>query len=148
MLAVLRAPAWRQPATLQGAYAAVVSGQVRIIAALNAQIAGLHEAMAEHYGRHPDADIYLSQPGFAVVLAGAHAWRVSALHRDAGAARVLPHPRPRGDRASQAGHLRDHPMSRAAQSEEIASVALFLASDLASYVTGVTIPIGGGITAK
>ncbi len=39
-------------------------------------------------------------------------------------------------------------MSRAAQSEEIASVALFLASDLASYVTGVTIPIGGGITAK
>jgi len=69
MLAVLRAPALRQPATLQGAYAAVVSGQVRIIAALNAQIAGLHEVMAEHFGRHPDADIYLSQPGFAVVFA-------------------------------------------------------------------------------
>jgi len=69
MLAVLRAPTLRQPTTLQGTYAAVVSGQVRIIAALSAQIAGLHEVMAEHFGRHPDADIYLSQPGFAVVLA-------------------------------------------------------------------------------
>ncbi len=25
--------------------------------------------MAEHFGRHPDAEIYLSQPGFGVVLA-------------------------------------------------------------------------------
>ncbi len=69
LLTVLRAPALRQPATLQGAYAAVVLGQVGIITALNEQIAGLHEVMAEHFGRHPDADIYLSQPGFAVVLA-------------------------------------------------------------------------------
>jgi len=69
LLAVLRAAALRQPATLQGAYATVVTGQVRIIAALNEQIAGLNEVMAEHFGRHPDADIYLSQPGFAVVLA-------------------------------------------------------------------------------
>jgi transposase len=67
--AVLRAPALRQPATLQGAYAAVILGQVRVLAALNEQIAGLHEVMAEHFGRHPDAEIYLSQPGFAVVLA-------------------------------------------------------------------------------
>ncbi len=40
------------------------------------------------------------------------------------------------------------PMGRASQPEEIASVALFLASDLSSYVTGVTIPVDGGITAK
>jgi len=69
LLRVLRTPALRQPATLQGAYAAVVTGQVGMITALNEQIAGLHEVMAEHFGRHPDADIYLSQPGFAVVLA-------------------------------------------------------------------------------
>ena len=69
LVTVLRAPALRQPATLQGAYAAVVLGQVGIITALNEQIAGLHEVMAEHFWRHPDADIYLSQPGFAVVLA-------------------------------------------------------------------------------
>ena len=69
LLAVLRAPALRQPVTLQGAYAAVVTGQVGIITALNGQIAGIQEVMAEHFGRHPDADIYLSQPGFGVVLA-------------------------------------------------------------------------------
>jgi len=37
LLAVLRAPSLRQAATLQGAYAAVVAGQVGIIAALNEQ---------------------------------------------------------------------------------------------------------------
>jgi NAD(P)-dependent dehydrogenase (short-subunit alcohol dehydrogenase family) len=40
------------------------------------------------------------------------------------------------------------PMGRAAQPEEVGKVVLFLASDLSSYVTGVTIPVDGGITAK
>lgn len=40
------------------------------------------------------------------------------------------------------------PLGRAAQPDEIAQVALFLASDMSSFVTGVTIPVDGGLTAK
>jgi transposase len=69
LLTLLRAPALRQPATVQGAYAAVVAGQVGIITALNEQIAGLAQVVGEHLGRHPAADIYPSQPGLGVVLA-------------------------------------------------------------------------------
>ena len=39
------------------------------------------------------------------------------------------------------------PMNRVAQPEEIARAALFLASDDASYVTGIALPIDGGLTA-
>jgi transposase len=47
----------------------VVIGQVGIITSLNEQIAQLKVVVAEHFGRHPAADIYLSQPGFGEVLA-------------------------------------------------------------------------------
>lgn len=40
------------------------------------------------------------------------------------------------------------PLGRPAQPEEIASVIAFLASDDAAYVTGVTIPVDGGLVAK
>ncbi|MQA82220.1 MAG: IS110 family transposase [Streptosporangiales bacterium] len=66
---ILRAPALRQPPVLDSAYATIVVSQVRLIAALNAQITGLGEVMGEHFDRHPAAEIYLSQPGLGVVLA-------------------------------------------------------------------------------
>lgn len=65
---ILRAPQLRQPPQVQGAYAAIVSGQVRLITELNTQIAELGEVVAAHFGRHPDAEIYASQPGLGVIL--------------------------------------------------------------------------------
>jgi NAD(P)-dependent dehydrogenase (short-subunit alcohol dehydrogenase family) len=40
------------------------------------------------------------------------------------------------------------PLSRAASADEVASVAAFLASDDASFVTGTAIPVDGGFLAK
>lgn len=43
--------------------------------------------------------------------------------------------------------LREIPMKRFASPEEIAHAALFLASDLASYINGINLPVDGGRTA-
>ena len=40
------------------------------------------------------------------------------------------------------------PLQRVGTPEDIAGVALFLASDLSSYVTGASIPVGGGLPLK
>lgn len=40
------------------------------------------------------------------------------------------------------------PLGRAAQPEEIANVALFLACDESSFITGVPLPVDGGFTAR
>jgi transposase len=65
---ILRAPELRQPPVLQDAYAAVVASEVAIISALNTQIDRLGAVVGEHFGRHRDAEIYLSLPGLGVVL--------------------------------------------------------------------------------
>jgi NAD(P)-dependent dehydrogenase (short-subunit alcohol dehydrogenase family) len=45
------------------------------------------------------------------------------------------------------GYPTDHiPLNRFGRRRELAQVALFLASDLSSFVTGVTIPVDGGVT--
>jgi Transposase/Transposase IS116/IS110/IS902 family len=66
--AALRSAQLTQPAELTGAYAATVGSHVALIAALNAQIAALGEQVDAHFGRHPDAEIYRSQPGLGDLL--------------------------------------------------------------------------------
>jgi hypothetical protein len=50
------------------AYAASVKALVAVIAELSTQIEGLQEAVAAGFGRHPDAEIYSSQPGLSTIL--------------------------------------------------------------------------------
>jgi transposase len=65
---VLRAPALRQPPAVQAAFTAIAAGQVAVIVTLNAEIDTIAEVVAGYFGRHPDAEIYTSQPGLGVIL--------------------------------------------------------------------------------
>ena len=67
--AILRADQLRQPPMIQSAYAAIVASEVAIIDALNTQIDQLGAVVSAHFGRHPDAEIYASQPGLGTILA-------------------------------------------------------------------------------
>jgi len=64
----LRSPQLRLPELVTAAYAATVGSQVAILVTLNAQIQALEEQVEAHFGQHPDAEIYLSQPGLASIL--------------------------------------------------------------------------------
>jgi transposase len=66
---ILRAQELRQPPVLQAAYAAVVASEVAVIATLNTQIDRLGAVVGEHFGRHRDAEIYVSLPGLGLILA-------------------------------------------------------------------------------
>ena len=66
--AALRAEHLTQPATVATAYAATVRAQVAILTTLGAEITRMQEQVEAHFGQHPDAEVYLSQPGLGVVL--------------------------------------------------------------------------------
>jgi hypothetical protein len=68
ILAALRGEHLGQPAALTAAYAATVRSLVAVLAVLNEQVSFLEAQVKEHFGRHPDAEIYRSQPGMAAVL--------------------------------------------------------------------------------
>src|SRR5487761_453116 len=63
ILAALRSPQLGQPAAVTAAYAAAVRSLIAVITVLNEQVKALQGQVEEHFGRHPDAEIYLSQPG-------------------------------------------------------------------------------------
>src|SRR6188472_3688107 len=64
----LRSEQLAAPATVTAAFAATTRATVGIIAELNRQISELETTLAKHFETHPDADIYLSQPGLGDVL--------------------------------------------------------------------------------
>jgi Transposase/Transposase IS116/IS110/IS902 family len=68
ILAALRSEQLSQPAALAAAYAATVRSLIAVITALNEQVKLLEEQVREHFGRHPDAEIILSQPGMGMIL--------------------------------------------------------------------------------
>ena len=65
---VLRAEQLTQPTTVVAAYGAAVRATVAMIGTLNTQIQALGEQVEAHFGKHPDAEIYRSQPGLGGVL--------------------------------------------------------------------------------
>jgi transposase len=68
ILAALRGEQLHQPEPLVGVYAATVSSLTVIIAALNGEIATMEQQVTACFRGHPDAAIYLSQPGLAEIL--------------------------------------------------------------------------------
>ena len=66
--AQLRAPQLAAPTLVGEAYGKSVAATVRILRELNAQLATLEAELAPSFEKHPDAEIYRSQPGLGVVL--------------------------------------------------------------------------------
>ena len=68
ILAALRGEHLGQPAALTAAYAATARSLVAVITTLNEQVKILEGQVEDHFGRHPDAEIYQSQPGLGAIL--------------------------------------------------------------------------------
>ena len=63
----LRGPQLAQPAAITAAYAAAVQASAAVLITLNEQIRRLEAQVEIHFLQHPDAEIYLSQPGIGPV---------------------------------------------------------------------------------
>jgi transposase len=63
----LRAPQLAQPAAITAAYAASVQATAAVLTTLNEQITRLETQVEAHFLQHPDAQVYLSQPGVGPV---------------------------------------------------------------------------------
>jgi len=67
ILAALRSPQLGQPPALTAAYAATVRSLIAVITTLNEQVSSLQGQVEANFGQHPDAEIYLSQPGLGAI---------------------------------------------------------------------------------
>ncbi len=68
IIGVLRTQDLRRSEQVQSAYAAVVASQAALLQGLNTQIEAMGEVVEAHFGVHPDAEIYASQPGLGAIL--------------------------------------------------------------------------------
>jgi transposase len=68
ILDALRSAQLGQPPAITAAYAATVRSLIAVITVLNEQVKVLESEVEAVFGRHPDAEIYLSQPGLGSVL--------------------------------------------------------------------------------
>ena len=68
IIAALRSQQLAQPAALSAAYAVTVRALAAVITTLNDQVKALESQVEAHFGRHPDAEIYRSQPGMGRIL--------------------------------------------------------------------------------
>jgi hypothetical protein len=67
ILAALGGEYLAQPAALTAAYAVTVRSLTAVITVLNEQVKELEGQVGTHFGQHPDAEIYLSQPGMGTI---------------------------------------------------------------------------------
>jgi hypothetical protein len=67
ILAALRSDQLTRQPALTAAYAVTVRALAAVITTLNEQVRTLQEQVEDHFGRHPDAEIYRSQPGLGPV---------------------------------------------------------------------------------
>jgi transposase len=68
IMAALRSAQLGQPPAITAAYAVTARSLIAVITVLNEQVKALESEVEAVFGRHPDAEIYLSQPGLGPVL--------------------------------------------------------------------------------
>ena len=74
--AALRDEYLGRAAVITAAYAATTRSAVAVLTTLNTEITALQKQVDAHFGRHPDAEIILSQPGMGSLLGPRGARRV------------------------------------------------------------------------
>ncbi len=68
IITALRSAQLGQPPAVTAAYAVTVRSLIAVITILNEQVTALQGQVEADFGRHPDAEIYLSQPGLGPIL--------------------------------------------------------------------------------
>jgi transposase len=68
ILAALRSEQLGRPPAVTAAYAVTVRSLIAVITTLNEQVKTLQGQVEENFGQHPDAEIYLSQPGIGAIV--------------------------------------------------------------------------------